>query len=233
MKRILSFAVVAFGLLTVSPSKVKAESAVCSMFSTAALKRNQQIYVRPGVTAIDFNPAGETVRHVEVSNPDKVSVNFDGDINSGYATTMFLRPVTGVTIPHLPQGPTTQVMVLTQDGSGNRKTYPFELVYRPNGSDCAVWSIYPDTEGLPTIELADRRRVRVGYVTLGLEVAARDGSMPYDSPLRQRVKNFLALVENGERVLPAAEQSGVSVSLIRDLAQKGYDDYRQGVARES
>ncbi|MEM9566670.1 MAG: hypothetical protein AAF974_00040 [Cyanobacteria bacterium P01_E01_bin.34] len=233
VKRIFRLWVVTLGWAIGSMPTVNAQSAVCSMFSNAALQRNQQIYVRQGVTAIDFNPAGETVRHVEVSNPDKVSINFDGDIDSGYATTVFLRPVTGVTIPHLPQSPTTQVMVLTQDGAGQRKTYPFQLVYAPNGSDCSVWSIYPDTDGLPTIELADRRRVPVEYVTMGLAVAARDGSLPYDNPLRQRVESFLALVENGERVLPAAEQAGVSVAVVRDLAQKGYDDYRSGAASES
>ncbi len=210
-----------------------AESAVCSLFSGVAINASQQIYVRPGVTAIDFNPASEVVRHVEVSNPEKVSINYDGDINSGYATTMYLRPVTGVSIPQLPQGATTEVMVTTQDRMGQRKTYPFELVYAHNGSDCSVWSIYPDSQGLPLIELADRRRVPLEYVTMGLAVAARDGSLPYENPLRQRVENFLALVQNGERVLPAAEQVGVSVAVIRELAQKGVDDYQQASASES
>ncbi|MGK7905858.1 MAG: hypothetical protein AB4040_01315 [Synechococcus sp.] len=205
-----------------------AQTPTCSKFASAIQRNGHRVYVRSGVTAIDFNPAGDVIRHVELSNPEKVSLNFDANLDSGYASTIFLRPITGVNIPHLPSGPTTEMLVLTQDRQGGRQTYPFTLVYQATDSNCAVLSVHPDTPGLPLVELTDRRRVPVRFVTMGLEMAVRDGSMPYDNPLRERVQSFLGLVQNGERVLPATQQAGVSITVVQELAQKGYDSYQSG-----
>ena len=101
-------------------------------------------------------------------------------------------------------------------------------MYSPNGSNCNIWSVHAETPGLPSIELQDRRRVKLEFVTMGLEMAARDGSMPYGNELRQRAKNFLGMVRNGESIVNSAATSGISVSVIQELAQKGYDAYQAG-----
>ncbi|MEL7086777.1 MAG: hypothetical protein AAGM36_20040, partial [Cyanobacteria bacterium J06597_1] len=157
---------------------VNAQTPTCSKFASAIQSNGHRVHVRSGVTAIDFNPTGEVIRHVELSNPEKVSLNFDAELDSGYASTIFLRPISGVNIPHLPSGPTTEMMVLTEDRQGGRQTYPFTLVYQTSDSNCAVLSVHPDTPGQPLVELADRRRVPLQYVAMVLEMAARYGSMP-------------------------------------------------------
>ncbi|MEO1133712.1 MAG: hypothetical protein AAFX40_13510 [Cyanobacteria bacterium J06639_1] len=215
---------IAIALLS-APAAI-AQTPSCSKFASVIQRDGHQVYVRPGVTAIDFNPAAEVIRHVELSNPEKVSLNFDADLASGSATSLFLRPITGIEIPHLPSSSTTEMMVMTQNRQGTRRTYAFSLVYQPTGADCSVLTVHADTPGLPLVELSDRRRVPIEYVTMGLEVAARDGSLPYEHPLRQRVQNFLGLVQNGEQILPASQQAGLSVALVQELAQKGFDDYR-------
>ena len=231
MKSFLSTVAVSSVLAIAYPANGQSEAAVCSMFTRTAQGVSapvQAVYVRPGVTALNFAPSGETIQHLEVSNPEKVSINFDADINSGMATMVFLRPLTGITIENLPSAPTTQLMVTTVTPSGTRNLYPFTLTYSPNGTNCNIWSIHPETNELPLIELQDRRRVNIEYVTMGLEVAARDGSMPYGNDLRQRANNFLGLVKNGETIFNSAATSGISVSVIQELAQKGYDAYRAG-----
>ncbi|MEM9315135.1 MAG: hypothetical protein AAGA95_10955, partial [Pseudomonadota bacterium] len=150
----------------------------CSKFASAIQRDGDEVFVRPGVTAIDFSPASEVIRHVELSNPEKVSLNFDADLSSGAASSLFLRPITGIEIPHLPSGTTTEMVVMTQNRQGNRRTYAFTLVYQPTENDCSVLAVHADTEGMPLVELSDRRRVPIEYVTMGLEVAARDGSLP-------------------------------------------------------
>ena len=227
------FAAVAVGsvLALVRPAVAQSQAAVCSMFTRTAQgvsNPGQSVYVRPGVTALNFAPSGETIQHLEVSNPEKVSINFDADIDSGTATMVFLRPLTGITIENLPSAPTTQLMVTTVTPGGERKLYPFTLVYSPNGKNCNIWSVHAETPGLPLIELPDRRRVKVEFVTMGLEMAARDGSMPYGNELRQRVKNFVGMVRNGETVVNSAAAAGISVSAIQELARKGYEAYRAG-----
>ena len=108
MKLVLTTVVVGSVLALAHPAPAQSQAAVCSMFTRTAQGVNspgQSVYVRPGVTALNFAPSGETIQHLEVSNPEKVSINFDADINSGTATMVFLRPLTGLTIENLPSAP--------------------------------------------------------------------------------------------------------------------------------
>jgi hypothetical protein len=135
-----------------------------------------------------------------------------------------LRRITPLQFPNLPRTSSTLLTVITEGAGQKRQMYHFRVLLGSGSPQYSSLVVYPDTSGSPQIELNHRRQAHVEDVEQGLQIAASKnllGSNQGNQNLRPRVLNFLALARNGVAVPAAAEQSGVSMALITQLAEWG------------
>lgn len=217
-------------LLSSNPTSAQV---VRGIFSRSAQGHNgslQSVEVWPGFsTAISFLPVGEVVRVAQLSDPSRISLSADSALTSQseapQARVLFLRQITPLTIPGITRTPTgsTLLSVITEvPGQPNSaKLYQFEIIPASGKAQYTAIAIQPDSQGTPLIELSKLRRARIEEVELGLSVANQK-DLVIDDTLHQRVQIFTSLVRNGETIANAAQKAGLSMAVITQLAEWGY-----------
>ena len=217
-----------FPISLIAPS---AQAQVESTFSSQAqgLKGAiPTIKVWPGSGVnLSFIPTNETIAKVWLDDPSKVTIDFDSPLCSGNgsgcesgagATVIHLRRIQGVKFPHLMQGKTTLLSVITQDRQGQRKLNQFRLVMASGSPQYSAFQVYPDTKEAPTLQVRDRI-LPLNIVEVGMRDA--ESKLLLNPDLKAKLLNFMALAQNGVPVTVAAQQSGVSMALVTKLAQMG------------
>lgn len=222
MKR-LTFAGLFFSVLAIAPSSF-AQSftpAQQNAQTTVSLYRGQ------GIT-LNFRPTGETIQRAWLDAPSQATLDFDDascsamdTAESCAASVIHLRRINPIDFPGLPSTDVTSLTVLTDSN-----LYSFRLTFPETGSPSyTVLNIEPEREvapnALPTITPQLTQTEGIAAIEQGLEVARSRDLIATDDPLWKRTQSFLALLREGISARSAANQSGISQSLIIRLTELG------------
>lgn len=244
----LSSCLLSAGLVNFLPNSAQANSPVKKVLSSEAQGLDntlQTITVWAGAGAnLNFIPTDEIVKKVWLDDPSQIVLDFDGPMcmqangedncENSAATVVHLRRINAIKFPNLPQTASTLLSVITQSPGGERKLYQFQVAYGSGKPQYHTVTIYPDSQ-TPT-GTNGLLQAQLQKVELGLQVAKSRNLLSRNQGnqrLELRVQNFLGLVSAGVTPASAAQQTGVSLSLISKLASLGTSANTQQQTRRS
>ena len=172
-------------------------------------------------TAIDFSSTKQRIISVVLADPSKLVYNADLPIESGQASTLFLKQIQPLKFPGATTANLTNLFIKTVDSQGRQQLHTFNVMAAhgsPEYSSEQVSKTASTTSSLlPTLstsELLDR-------VEAGMQVAILRGLAKSDDPLFDQVRYFLRAARSGVSLQIAANQVGVSLAIIQKLSQLG------------
>ncbi|MEO0644617.1 MAG: hypothetical protein AAFZ17_00465 [Cyanobacteria bacterium J06650_10] len=169
--------------------------------------------------SIDFSKSGERIYKVWLDDPSKLTVDFDGPLESG-AQVIHLRRITGLSFENLPSGNSTLLTVVTRSG-GTSNVYYFDIGY--GATDTTGIAILPASSIALTDSLApaDAEPVELEMVRLGLQDAIANNVISSTSPVIERVNQFLTASTTGTAQRIAANEAELPWEVITRLAVRG------------
>lgn len=172
-------------------------------------------------TAIDFSLTKQRITSVVLADPSKLVYNADLPIESGQATTLFLKQIQPLKFPGATRANLTNLFIKTVDAQGRQQLHIFNVVAAqgvPEYSGVQVSKTVSQTSSvLPTLstpELLDR-------VEAGMQVAIARGLAKADDPLCDQVRQFLKDARDGDSIQVAANRAGISLALLQKLIRMG------------
>ncbi|KAM3089840.1 hypothetical protein ACKFKG_32115 [Phormidesmis sp. 146-35] len=172
-------------------------------------------------TAIDFSATKQHIISVVLADPSKLVYIADSPIESGQASTLFLKQIQPLKFPGATTANLTNLFIKTVDSQGRQQLHIFNVVAAqgvPEYSGVQVSKTASKTGSvLPTLstpEMLDR-------VEAGMQVAIARGLAKSDDPLFERVRQFIIDARSGISLNVAARRANVSPALILKLSQLG------------
>lgn len=193
--------------------------------------------VWPGAgTNLSVIPTGETIRKVILDDPSQIGLDFDGPMcvvqsnsdsakscEKSAASVIHLRRTTKLNFKQLPKAKSrTLLTVVTEETTGKKKVYPFWVSLGTGEPQYQTLAIYPDVQPQEAPQaLSVLPQVQLARIAQGLEVARSQGLIYSQQPLWGKMQRFMGLVQSGESMPAAAQQSGVSMALVTKLSELG------------
>lgn len=78
-------------------------------------------------TAIDFSPMNQKITSVVLADPSRIVYTADVPIQSGQASTLFLRQTEPIKFPGATSSTHTNLLVKTRDRQGNQRLHSFDI----------------------------------------------------------------------------------------------------------
>lgn len=181
------------------------------------------VQVGPGrATAIDFSQTHERITYVLLADPSRVVYSANAPIDSGQATTLFLRPIRPLTFPGATTTSITNLSVQTLDQAGQQRLYNFNLCHVAQPQYVGVVMRPYQVQPLPTNLQPDFSSLYTERIEQGLALAIRQGYTPATDPIVARVKTMLSLVR-GDRlpISQAANSAQVPITVLKALERLG------------
>jgi len=193
-----------------------------------ALSTQQTIQVPEGrMVAIDFSQTGEVVTFVALGDPSQFVFSGDVPLDSGGASTIFLRRIQPLDFPGATSAPTTNLTVKTLAPDGSQRLYAFDV--RAGSASGSGIQIVGDP--LPADDPAAGVRGATGTlhdIALGLQLASDRGLIPpEDLETRQRIREYISLVRQQVPTAQAAERAGVPLPVLEELTAIARSYYRE------
>ena len=228
-------AVVAFGLSTIlltTPSH--AQPAIFNVGASQGTGLNSRainVKVWTGrATAIDFSGVEERITQIFLADPSHFTYATDTALESGQATTVFLRQIQPLKFPNLTTTNITNLFIKTKTSDGDTRLYTFNLQKSkgtPNYSGIAISNQTPNPTGVePTLQVGSFRKATLNDIERGLVFAIRKGYTPPSDPVVSKVREFIALARNSsdKSLLEVAQNAKVSLPLLTELGLLGIKD---------
>ncbi len=232
---ILKKLIIAFGISTIfltTPSH--AESAILTVNPNLARGLNSKaidIKVWNGrATAVDFSGVNERITQIFLADPTYFTYATDTPLDSGQATTIFLRKIQPLKFPNLTTTNITNLFVKTKSSDGKTYLYTFNLKKSsssPTYSGLSISNQTPNPQGIePTIKVDSFRRATINDIERGLVSAIRKGYTPPSDPVVTKVREFIALARNisDKSLVEVAQNTQVSLPLLTELGLLGIED---------
>jgi hypothetical protein len=232
--------VVTFGISTIlltTPSH--AQPAILTVSASQARGLNSRaIDVKVGTgraTAIDFSGVDEQITQIFLADPSHFTYATDTPLESGQATTVFLRQIQPLKFPNLTTTNLTNLFIKTRTSDGEAHLYTFNLKKSNSPPNYSGLSISKQTPNLavvePTLQVGSFRRATINDIERGLLSAIRQGYTPASDPVVTKVREFIALARNtsNQSLLEVAQNTKVSLSLLTELGLLGIEDSSKNI----
>lgn len=230
------------GAIVLPASSAKADSPIQRITASQAQGLTGSI---PTITVwagaganLNFIPTGEIVKKVWLDDPSQIVLDFDGSMcmaaqgnncSDSSATVVHLKRINPIEFPSLPRTSSTLLSVVTETQQGERRLYQFRIAYGEGKPQYHAVAIQPDSYKTPVIKRDSLLPARLADIARGLQIAKSKkllGANQGNQRLERRVQNFMVLARNGQSLQSAAQQAGVSVSLIQKLVELGRSEPR-------
>lgn len=172
-------------------------------------------------TAIDFSAVNQRITSVVLGDPSRLVYTADVPIESGQASTLFLKQIQPLKFPGATTATLTNLLIKTIDAQGRQQLHSFNVVAAhgsPEYSSVQVSRTATKTNSiapaLSTPELLER-------VEAGIQVAIARGLAKSNDPLFDQVRQFLKGVRSGNSIQVAASRAGISLALLQKLSRLG------------
>lgn len=175
-------------------------------------------------TNLDFTSTGQFIYRAWLDDPSRIQFDTDTPIENANAQIIHLRKIEGIDFDGLPATGVTLLSVATVDAAGQRNLYQFPVSYGGDRPEYATIALVPQTVSPPIATIptnsayggVDLETFREGIARLIL-----DGMIEGDGPMHRRLKTFIGLVQSGSSPAEAAQFAGVSLAVVREVAQIG------------
>ncbi len=181
--------------------------------------------------SISFYRTGETIKKIWLDDPSKFVLDVDGCLEglgkceqgqSG-AGLVHLRKINKVNIPGLPNATNgAHLTVITESGS-TRKSYHFRIVPGKGQPEYSQIEIIGDAsrqqDNKPKGDYTAQSDSK--YIRRGMQVALRNKWANSDSELWGKLNRLVELRAQGEELVTAANNTGVSMELVAKLMELG------------
>jgi len=208
MQRVFLSAVLGVALLSSITLPAMATPAYRTVSRDIATQNTVDVQVGQGrSTAIDFSQANEHITYVLLADPSRVVYTANAPIESGQASTLFLRPIEPLEFPGATQTSITNLSVQTVDAAGQQRLYSFNIyhVEQPEAMGIVISPEQPQRpapEPSPSLDSLDPDTIE-----RGLAVAIEQGYTSADDPIVSAVRKMLSLVRDDRLTLTQAARS--------------------------
>lgn len=223
MQRVLLSAVLGVVLLSPMALPAMATPAYRTIDRDTAIQNEVDVQVGQGrSTAIDFSQTNEHITYVLLADPSRVVYTANAPIESGQASTLFLRPIEPLEFPGATQTSITNLSIQTIDAAGQQRLYSFNIhhVEQPESVGIVISPEQlqrPTPEPSPSLDSLDP-----DMIERGLAFAIEQGYTSADDPIVPAVREMLVLVRDGHLTLTeAAHSMGVPNSVLVALNHLG------------
>ncbi|NJO64468.1 MAG: hypothetical protein HC836_41895 [Richelia sp. RM2_1_2] len=181
-------------------------------------------------TAIDFSGVNERITQIFLADPTNFTYATDTPLDSGQATTVFLRKIQPLKFPNLTTTNITNLFVKTKTSDGKSHLYTFNLQKSNSSPSYSGLSISNQTslpEGIePTLKVGSFRRATINDIERGLVSSITKGYTPPSDPVVIKVREFIALARNtsDKSLIEVAQTTRVSLPLLTELGLLGIED---------
>jgi hypothetical protein len=189
-------------------------------------------------TAIDFSQIGERIVQVFLADPSRIVYASDAPVESGMATTVFLRQISPLNFPNLTRAYVTNLFVKTQASNGQLHLHTFNVMpgqKQPTYSGIAIAPARRSAGSLTTLQVGSSRPATLEDIERGLLVALRQGYTSAADPVVNKVRDFLAIARNetGSRSLvEIAQGQQLSPAVLTQLGQMGIESLATPPSRQ-
>lgn len=229
---LLSPALVTFAILgniTVGQAQT---SALRIVQRDTATNSTTNLQVWPGrASVIDFTQTSEVVTYIRLADPSKVVFNTDAELKTNQARMIFVQPIQPLRFPGATTTPITNLFVKTLDRQGVERLYTFNIVHRsgrPTNNGISISSTTPNPPTPPNrqqnLPVATAPSLSLADIERGLEVAIRRGYTTANDPVVSKVREFLALAQNGTNIARAIEKTNLSMPMVISLVKLGQSE---------
>jgi hypothetical protein len=197
---------------------------VWAMPAQAQTRQSISLEIYPGHgTTLNFRPTGEAIHKVWLDDPSQVTLDFDDAncLGGGEAPTpctakvLHLRRIQRLNFLHLPATPATTLTVVT-----DRNLYTFRLTYPNTGKPhSSILDIQPVLSTPAKAALPSDGQSGIQKIEQGLQVARSRHLIQPGDALWNRLQSLLNLIRTGTPVAQAAQQVGVSQTLLIRLVE--------------
>ena len=171
-------------------------------------------------TAIDFSGVNERITQIFLADPTHFTYATDVPLDSGQATTVFLRKIQPLKFPNLTTTDITNLFIKTKTSDGKSHLYTFNLKKSnssPGYSGLKISNQNPNPDRIePTIKVGSFRRATINDIERGLVSAIRKGYTPPSDPVVIKIREFIALARNtsDKSLVEIAQNTKVSLPLL-------------------
>ena len=215
---LLALSVVLFPPITVTAQETLRVS------PTAPTNQQQAMTVKVWAgraTAIDFSAVNQRITSVVLGDPSRLVYTADAPLESGQASTLFLKQIQLLKFPGATTATLTNLLIKTIDSQGRQQLHSFNVVAAhgtPGYRSVQVSRTAAKTNSIAptpsTPELLKR-------VEAGIKVAIARGLAKPDDLLFDQVRQCIKDVSNGVSMQVAANRAGISLALLQKLSRLG------------
>ncbi|MCU0543226.1 MAG: hypothetical protein MUE44_13810 [Oscillatoriaceae cyanobacterium Prado104] len=192
-----------------------------------------RVFLSPGTGVSISVPDGEFVEKVWLDNPEQIVIDANGCLSGlpkvgeckGEATALHLRAIERLNFPGVLDSHSSLLSIIAVAPGGKRNIYLFEVIPSPSGKQ-TIFSIAIENPQ-PAVALAPQfaevrpKAISALAVERGASIAAEASVYPPNSPIWNRVRDFVSRLRGGQGVRAAAAASGVSLELLYKLQTLG------------
>jgi len=225
---------ITFGLVIVYAVPVQAQQPTILKVSTNEGRglNGQAINVKVWAgraTAIDFSGVNERITQIFLADPSRFTYASDTPLESGQATTIFLRQIQPLKFPQLTTATVTNLFVKTITAKGTTRLYTFNV--QP-GENLPKYSglIIVEESGVElkkrTLEVGSFRPATLQDIERGLVSALHRGYTPTSDSIVTKVRKFLVLARNtnDKSWLEIAQYVNLPLPVLTALGLLGIED---------
>lgn len=225
------FCVITFGLITVSFSvDAQQPGALTASPSQSVTEKAINLQVWTGrATAIDFSSVNEQITQIFLADPSRFTYATDTPLETGRATTIFLRRIKPLQFPNLTTASVTNLFVKTKIANGNMRLYTFNLQAGenlPKYSTIDIAAVSGVEQQRQTLEVGSFRRATLSDIERGLVAAVRLGYAPTRDPIVFKVREFLAIARNtsSQTLVEIAQKVNLPLPVLTEIGLLGIED---------
>ena len=180
-------------------------------------------------TAIDFSSVKEQITQIFLADPSRFTYATDTPLETGRATTIFLRRIKPLQFPNLTTASVTNLFVKTKTANGNVRLYTFNLQAGENSpkySTIDIAAVSGVAEQRRTLEVGSFRRATLSDIERGLVAAVRLGYAPTRDPVVFKVREFLAVARNtsSQSLIEIAQKVNLPLPVLTEIGLLGIED---------
>ena len=191
-----------------------------------------QVFLSPGIGVSISVPDGEFIEKVWLDDPSAIVVDANGCLSGlprigeckGEATALHLRAIERLNFPGVLVSHSSLLSVMAATGGGKRNIYLFEVIPSARAKQTVFSIAIENPQPVPAIAPQVEVRptaIAAQAVERGAAIATSASLYPQNSPIWNRVRDFVSRLKGGQSVRAAAAASGVSLELLYKLQTLG------------
>lgn len=218
-----------FSVLVASPGRKDVQQKSLNLFVPSdAVQRGYIVELGFGLGLnLSFVLTGERIERIWLDDLSEIVIDLDRPLPD--ARIIHLRRIQGIDVPLQLRAPSRSTLLTAVTNYGNI----YKFIVRPVDRVGNYQTVHIMPQRDPILELDAYTRARLSHVERGLQIALEEKRLRPDSPIVAKVREFLVSARQGKPVPVAAQEQGLMLSFIHELARLGLRPLRPVLPKTS